>query len=159
MDLNWREVDTTHCGIAAACTVVGDRWAMLVVREVLFGVTRFHDIQDHLGVSSAVLSDRLDKLTERGVLRKVRYQDDGRRHRFEYRLTNKGFGLTFVQLAMAEFGYEHLVATDDRLVGLFDAETGQRVRLGLIREDGGVVGLDRLDVRLEEDTQLRSGSD
>jgi DNA-binding HxlR family transcriptional regulator len=148
--MDWKDVDTTYCGIAAATSTVGDRWSQLILREVFFGVRRYSDIQDHIDVSSSILADRLQKLIENGVLSKVRYRTDGNRHRYEYQLTERGLGLAYVQLALAEFGYEHLLNEDQRLVSLHDRGTGQRVRLGLIREDGTPVDRDAVEARINE---------
>ena len=63
---------------------------MLILREVVWGVRRFSDMQAHMGVSKSVLSDRLDHLVEHGVLERRDYQEPGQRKRFEYHLTEKG---------------------------------------------------------------------
>ena len=148
--MDWKDVDTTYCGIAATTAAVGDRWSQLILREVFFGVRRYRDIQHHLDISPSILADRLQKLTENGILSKARYHTNGNRHRYEYQLTERGLGLAFVQLALAEFGYEHLLNEDQRLVSLHDRATGQRVRLGLIREDGTPVERDAVEARIDE---------
>ena len=148
--MDWKEVNTRYCGIAAATEIVGDRWTQLILRDVFAGVRRYNDLQDHLGVSTTVLADRLGKLVDGGILVKVPYRVEGRRHRHEYQLTERGLGLLYVQLALAEFGYEHLVDDQDRLVSMFDRATGQRVTVGLVREDGTPVGLDSLELRVNE---------
>lgn len=148
--MDWKEVNTRHCGVSAATEVVGDRWTQLILRDIFAGVRRYNDLQDHLGVSTTVLADRLAKLVDDGILVKVPYQVEGRRQRYEYQLTERGFSLLYVQLALAEFGYEHLVDDQNRLVSMFDRATGQRVKVGLVREDGTPVGLDSLELRINE---------
>ena len=148
--MDWKEVNTRYCGLAAATEIVGDRWIPLILRDISAGVRRYDELLNHLGVSTAVLADRLKKLVDRGILSKVPYQTEGRRRRYEYQLTERGFGLLYVQLALAEFGYEHLIDDQNRLVSLFDRTSGQRVALGLVREDGTTVGLDSLEVRINE---------
>ena len=148
--MKWADVDTTHCGVAAATSIVGDRWIPLILRDVFFGVRRFDDLLTHIGVSTAVLSNRLGRLVEHGILAKVRYRNEGSRHRYEYQLTERGLDLLLVQLALADFGYEHLVDADKRLVDFVDRSTGQRVRLGLVREDGTVIGADSLGMQINE---------
>ena len=148
--MDWKEVDTRYCGVGAATEIVGDRWTQLILRDVFAGVRRYNDLYDHLGVSTTVLADRLRKLVDTGILVKVPYQDEGRRNRYEYQLTERGFGLLYVQLALAEFGYTHLVDDQNRLVSMFDRATGQRVTVGLVREDGTPVGLDSLELRINE---------
>jgi DNA-binding HxlR family transcriptional regulator len=80
-----------NCSIARALELVGERWTILVLRDVFLGVRRFEDIQRDLGVARNVLSTRLDRLVEEGILEKVLYQERPPRH--EYRLTEKGLDL------------------------------------------------------------------
>ena len=74
--------------IAAVADLIGDKWSMLVVRDVFRGVRRFDEFCDDLGMSRAVLTVRLKKLVDAGVLIKVPYQERPVRH--EYRLTPMG---------------------------------------------------------------------
>ena len=144
--MEWVDIDTKHCGVAASLDVVGDRWTLLILRDVFAGVTRYDDLQNHVGLSSAVLADRLRKLCDNGILDKVEYQREGERKRHAYHLTELGLRLAYVQSALAEFGYENYIAADDRLVDFVDRETGEPVTIGLVREDGTAIGLDQLDV-------------
>jgi DNA-binding HxlR family transcriptional regulator len=91
-----------NCLIARSLEVVGERWTILVVRDALLGIRRFEDFQARLGVSRAVLSDRLSQLVEHGVLERVRYQE--RPERYEYTLTERGLALWPVVAALAEWG-------------------------------------------------------
>ena len=150
--MDWKEVNTRYCGVAAATGIVGDRWTQLILRDIFAGVRRYNDLLDHLGVSTAVLAARLGKLVDHGILAKVPYRTEGQRHRYEYQLTERGFSLLYVQLALAEFGYQYLVDDENRLVSLFDRDTGQRVTVGLVREDGTPVGLGSLEMRINEDS-------
>lgn len=88
--------------ISAVAKLVGDRWSVLVVRDVFRGVRRFEELHDDLGVSRAVLSERLRRLIDAGVLTKVPYQD--RPVRQEYRLTEMGLELSPVLVALLHWG-------------------------------------------------------
>ncbi len=90
------------CSIARTLDVVGERWSLLILRDAFYGVRRFEELQRSLGIARNVLSDRLGKLVEQGVLRKELYEDRPPRH--EYRLTEKGRDLFPVLLAMAAWG-------------------------------------------------------
>jgi len=90
------------CSIARALGVVGERWTLLILREIFFGTRRFDELRRNLGIARNVLSGRLDHLTEHGVLEKVSYQN--RPVRFEYRLTSKGRDLYPVLLALLQWG-------------------------------------------------------
>ncbi|MGH2833730.1 MAG: winged helix-turn-helix transcriptional regulator [Solirubrobacteraceae bacterium] len=80
-----------NCSIARALELVGERWTILVLRDVFLGVRRFDEIQRDLGVARNVLSVRLDRLVNQGILLKTPYQERPVRH--EYRLTDKGLDL------------------------------------------------------------------
>jgi DNA-binding HxlR family transcriptional regulator len=88
--------------------VVGERWALLVVREVALGLRRFDEIQATTGMPRGVLSDRLQRLTEAGILATRPYRIPGRRARLEYTLTDAGFGLLPVLSALSDWGERHL---------------------------------------------------
>jgi DNA-binding HxlR family transcriptional regulator len=101
-----------HCSVASTLEVIGDRWTLLVIREAFLGTRRFADFQERLGVARTVLSDRLSRLTEDGVLARVRYQE--RPERFEYRLTPKGLDLWPVLHALMQWGDRYLMDEDER---------------------------------------------
>ena len=88
--------------MARSLSVMGDRWTMLVLRNAFMAVRRFDDFQAHLGVTRHVLADRLSRLVESGVLKKVAYQD--KPARYEYRLTEMGRDLYPVLLALTAWG-------------------------------------------------------
>jgi DNA-binding HxlR family transcriptional regulator len=93
------------CSIADALEIVGDRWTLLVLREVFLRNRRFEDIQRRLGVARNVLTDRLGRLVDEEVLERVPYQQ--RPERFEYRLTEKGLDLWPVLVALMQWGDKH----------------------------------------------------
>jgi len=90
------------CSIARTLDVVGERWAMLIVRSVFLGVRRFDDLQRELGVARNVLAERLDALVGRGLLERRAYQERPVRH--EYVLTEKGTDLLAPLLAIMAWG-------------------------------------------------------
>jgi DNA-binding HxlR family transcriptional regulator len=90
------------CSIARTLDVVGEWWAPLILRDVAYGVRRFGEIQDDLGISANVLSDRLGALVAAGILETHVYQQRPERH--EYRLTGKGADLIPALLALMQWG-------------------------------------------------------
>jgi DNA-binding HxlR family transcriptional regulator len=80
------------CSIARALEVVGERWTLLVLRDVILGRHRFDELIDSVGVTRTVLTHRLRHLVAEGVLERRPYQQ--RPERFEYHLTAKGRHLT-----------------------------------------------------------------
>jgi DNA-binding HxlR family transcriptional regulator len=101
-----RTYDGQVCSIARALELVGDRWTMLVIREAFMGTRRFDDFQRNLGCARNVLTDRLGRLVEVGVLRREPYQD--RPPRFEYRLTRQGVELWPAMMSLKTWGDRYL---------------------------------------------------
>jgi DNA-binding HxlR family transcriptional regulator len=97
-----RTYEDQNCSIARSLEVLGDRWTILVMREAFMRVRRFEDFQRNLGVARNVLTDRLGRLVEEGILERVPYQD--RPARFEYRLTEKGIDLWPTMMALLQWG-------------------------------------------------------
>ncbi len=94
--------------LAGVLEVVGERWALLVVREVSLGLRRFDAIQAATTAPRAVLSDRLRRLTVAGILTTRSYQLPGARPRLEYALTDAGFDLLPVLSALSDWGERHI---------------------------------------------------
>ena len=95
-------VKDMNCSVAQCLEVIGDWWTPLIVRDLLFGVGRFDEIQERLGISRNVLTQRLELLVENGVVERQPYQDNP--PRFDYVLTGKGRDLWFVIQAMKQWG-------------------------------------------------------
>ena len=91
--------------MARALEAIGDRWTMLVIRDAFHGVRRFDDFQGRLGIARNVLSDRLARLVDEGILEKHAYQE--RPERFEYRLAEKGLDLFPVLMSLMKWGDRH----------------------------------------------------
>jgi DNA-binding HxlR family transcriptional regulator len=97
-----RTYDDQNCSVARALEVLGDRWTLLVIRDAFLGVHRFDDFQRNLGIARNVLSDRLARLVDEGLLERRRYQE--RPERFEYRLTDKGVDLWPTVITLMKWG-------------------------------------------------------
>jgi DNA-binding HxlR family transcriptional regulator len=91
-----------NCSVAQTLEVVGEWWTLLIVRDALFGITRFDDFQSRLGISRNILNRRLQQLVTDGVLERVPYQDNPRR--YDYRPTEKGRDLWTVVDALRQWG-------------------------------------------------------
>lgn len=90
------------CSIARTLDVAGEWWSPLILRDVAYGVRRFRELQEDLGVSANVLSDRLETLVSEGLLETRVYQERPERH--EYHLTDKGLDLVPALLALMAWG-------------------------------------------------------
>ncbi len=131
------------CSIARTVAIVGDRWTLLVLRDITNGVRRFADLADHLGVARDVLSRRLAGLVDDGILERVPYREPGARERHEYRLTGKGRDLTVVLLALMAWGDRHLGWPDGPPLRLEHRDCGAPVSVGLRCTAGHEVSPDR----------------
>ncbi len=121
-----------RCSIARALEVVGTRSSMLLMREALYGTTRFDDFARRVGITEAVAAARLKELVAAGLLERTPYQDPGRRTRHEYRLTRMGRDLLPVAIALMQWGDTYLAGADGGPVLLrhdgCGAEVGVEVR-------------------------------
>ena len=100
--MSWDEIGKSVCPIARSLAVLGDRWTMLIIRELFIGTRRFDAFQAQTGMSSHLLSVRLKRLEGDGIIERRLYQD--RPRRYEYRLTSKGKDLHGVVLALRAWG-------------------------------------------------------
>ena len=96
-------VPLDRCGMAKASEILGDRWSLLILREAFYGVMRIGDMQADIGAPRSVLTARLAKLVDSGLLERFSYQEDGARARQAYRLTDRGRQLGVVFLAMKQW--------------------------------------------------------
>jgi len=97
-----RDYETQVCSIARALELVGERWTLLILRNVFLGVRRFDDLQSQLGFAGNVLATRLERQVDNGVLE--RHPADERRARHKYRLTDKGRALWPVLVELMQWG-------------------------------------------------------
>lgn len=128
--------------LADALARVGDRWTLLVVRDVGLGLTRFDQLIQSLGVASNVLTDRLNRLVDEGVLERRRYSE--RPERFEYRLTKMGADLRVPLLALMQWGDRYLAEKPPRVARRRSDRSPVSVRL--VARDGTVVERDDVEV-------------
>ncbi|WP_063128810.1 winged helix-turn-helix transcriptional regulator [Nocardia fusca] len=105
--MEWLEYSTANCSVQRTLDIVGDRWTMIVLRELFNGVHRFEQMRQHSGISESVLSNRLGKLVDAGILDVVPYREAGSRTRREYRLTGKGRDLYPILIALLKWGDDH----------------------------------------------------
>jgi len=105
------ELPGRRCPIAAAVDVVGERWSLLIVRELHLGATTFNEIVAGTGAPRDRIAARLKSLIEAGVVDRVPYQSSP--ERFEYRLTPSGDELAPILKALLKWGLTHAVQPDD----------------------------------------------
>ncbi|PRY00572.1 winged helix-turn-helix transcriptional regulator [Allonocardiopsis opalescens] len=138
--MDWGDVDSRACSVARALEVVGERWSLLIVRDVFNGIRRFDELRDHLGVARNVLSQRLRTLVGARVLDRVPYREGRQRRRFEYRLTERGRELVPVLLALMAWGDRNLAGGEGPPVLAEHLDCGKRVRMVPVCGAGHVLG-------------------
>jgi DNA-binding HxlR family transcriptional regulator len=134
------------CPVARSAGVVADRWSLLIVRDAFDGVRRFSDFQRSLGIARNILSDRLHRLLEAGILA-TQAGSGGGAHQ-EYVLTAKGKGLFPVVVALRQWGERHLFGEGEAHSELVEKKTGRPLRPMLpLAEDGHAIAADETEVR------------
>ncbi|MFC0541451.1 winged helix-turn-helix transcriptional regulator [Kutzneria chonburiensis] len=136
----------TRCSLALAMDVIGTKSAFLLLREAIYGTTRFDDFVRRVGITEAVAAGRLKELVEAGILAKQPYREPGQRTRSEYVLTEKGEALFPAMLALIQWGDEYL-QPDGGPVEFVADETEAEVRVDVRTDQGDRVGLDGLRLR------------
>lgn len=97
--------DRANCSLGRAIEFIGDRHTMLILREAFLRERRFDRIRRNTGIARNILSDRLNKLVDAGILARELYEE--RPPRYEYRLTEKGIDLWPILVSLMEWGRRH----------------------------------------------------
>ncbi|WP_404366028.1 winged helix-turn-helix transcriptional regulator [Marinobacter sp.] len=143
-----KRFDDSSCSVARALNEVGDWWSLLIVLQAMYGTRRFVDFQQELGIARNILGDRLARLVDNDVLRKVEVGEHGSRQ--EYRLTDKGRDLLPVVIALRQWGDKWNPSPDGAPLDLRDRRTGRPIRTMTVQDaDGNTLSV--RDVYVPED--------
>ena len=123
------------CMLARALEVLGEWWTLLIVRDAFFGLRHFEAFQGSLGIARNVLSTRLAKLVEEGILTRRPDPTDGRR--VEYRLTDKGRALLPTIVALGQWGADHMCEHGRLPYWFVERATGEPVAAIKVRTKDG----------------------
>jgi DNA-binding HxlR family transcriptional regulator len=134
--LEWAEQDPSNCSIGLTVDLVGDKWALLILRELVFGIDRFDAVQSHLGISRRTLAERLGALVSHGLVVREPITVAGQRSRHRYVLTPAGVELIPVIVALREWGDRHRPEASPPPVALLHAECGGSVSIQFRCEHG-----------------------
>lgn len=104
-DMKWQELANQECSIARTLAVIGERWTLMVLRDLFLGLSRFEQIRRSLNISRTTLTERLNLLEQEGVVRRLPYQE--KPTRYKYKLTSKGADLFPVMTALVNWGDQH----------------------------------------------------
>ncbi|MEU4605784.1 helix-turn-helix domain-containing protein [Kribbella sp. NPDC023972] len=134
--LDW---SVENCPIGRAMEILGERWTVVVLREVFNGIRRFDDLRIRTAIPRQVLSNRLATLVDHGILRRVPYREPGARQRDEYRLTEKGFDLYPLLIAIRDWGDKYLVGPEGSPLTIAHRDCGAVVHTEIRCEAGHTV--------------------
>jgi DNA-binding HxlR family transcriptional regulator len=124
----WLETSPENCSVQRALSVIGEKWSLLLIRDAANGVHRFDDFRRHVGLSEAVLADRLRTLVEHDVFETREYQAEGQRKRREYRLSTKGWDLYPALVALLQWGDKYMADDEGPARVLLHKECGHPVQ-------------------------------
>lgn len=134
-----KQLSSMPCPIAQSLDIVGEWWSLLVIREAFYGTRRFGDFEARLGIARNILSARLCKLTERGILRRVPSRDGSKY--LEYELTEMGQEIGPILIALGRWGSKWLrgkeMTQKDALEVVRRARAARAAAAGPVRTAGG----------------------
>ncbi|MFB6420619.1 MULTISPECIES: winged helix-turn-helix transcriptional regulator [Bradyrhizobium] len=134
-----------ECSMARAMEVVGDRWSILILREAYYGVKRFDEFEFYIGVAPNILSSRLKKLVDAGIMARVRLPEHA--GRYEYVLTEKGRDFFPAYLALKKWGDDWLAEPEGPQVVFLDRAAGRPIEYPkLKRADGRPLRLEDVEI-------------
>jgi DNA-binding HxlR family transcriptional regulator len=142
-----------QCSIAQALDRIGDWWTLLIIRDAFNGVSSFSDFQSGLGVAKNILSNRLSQLVEDGIFERVPAKPGV--DRYEYKLTDKGYDLLPILIALMHWGDRWVYDGAGGPWEILDARDRQPVqRMAVVSHDGRA--LDHTQVRMHPSTSADS---
>jgi len=128
-----------QCPVARALEVLGDRWALMILRDAFDGLRRFSEFQKNLGLAKNILATRLKLLLESGLLQ-LQPASDGSAYK-EYVLTDKGRSVFPIVVGLRQWGEQFLFEAGEARSELLDSASGKPIETLLVRaQDGRVVG-------------------
>jgi DNA-binding HxlR family transcriptional regulator len=131
-----KSFDGMACSIAGVLDAIGDRWAVLILRDLSLGLSRYEDLRRSTGVTNATLSDRLKHLEDSELIDRRRYQTNPERH--EYVLTAKGRDTILVMQALLQVGDKWAVSGNaGPPLKFVDRKTGHAVKLAMVDNETG----------------------
>jgi DNA-binding HxlR family transcriptional regulator len=126
--------DMNNCGLPAALEVMGERWSFMILRAGFNGLHHFEEFLGALGIARNILSNRLARLVEHGIMKREALAED--RRKIEYRLTEKGMDLLPAMLALRQWGEKYGCGVPNNPV-LCDERDGQPIAaIGILSHDG-----------------------
>ncbi|MFM9589256.1 winged helix-turn-helix transcriptional regulator [Streptomyces scabiei] len=137
--------DTSNCSIARTLEIVGEKWTILILREVWYGSSRFSDFERVLGCPRNLLAARLRKLVDEGVLATETYKEPGSRSRPKYVITPKGMDLVPAVLGLLQWGDRYRADPEGPAVLTRHHACGAHVEVQICCRQGHAVQADDIE--------------
>ncbi len=138
-------VPIDKCGAALATDIMSDRWTILIMREAFYGVMRYDDFRADIGIPRSVLTDRLKRLVDAKMLKRVPYREGTSRTRYGYTLTDIGMSFGLTLLALMAWGDEHF-AENGSAISIRDRSTGQKLKVAIVPEETPDVSISEVKI-------------
>ena len=146
--------DLVYCGLPQALEVMGERWSFMILRASFNGLHHFEEFLSELGIARNILSNRLAKLVEHGILKRDCCPDD--RRKVEYRLTEKGFDLLPAMLALRQWGQKYSVECNENPVLVDERDRLPIGPVSILSHDGRILGPHDLWLAARDNVGLRA---
>lgn len=130
-------LEAHNCSLARTVDVIGDKWALMIVRDAFYGVRTFSAFQSRLGVSKTVLSERLTRLCDAGILIRTPTRDNSERQ--DYLLSDAGRDLFPVVIGLVQWGDRWIFGPGHEPIRILDRETGSPVQPVVVQARSGRV--------------------
>jgi DNA-binding HxlR family transcriptional regulator len=148
--------ENSVCPVARSLDVVGEWWSLLIVRDAMLGVKRFSEFERRLGMAKNILTARLKRLVEFGILRVVP-ASDGSAYK-EYELTEKGADLLPTMVALRQWGEKYMFGEGDDHSELIDAKNQKPLAKLVVRSgDGRELGVGDVELAINSGTGTAGG--
>ena len=141
------ETNRLNCPIQLSSHILGDKWILLILRELFLGNSKFEEFEKNLAISKSVLTVKLKLLVGNGLILKTDYKEEKKRTRSEYHLSKTGSELLFIMGAILEWGNSNMVNKEQEFLKLVD-KTGTPVKLLFVNQDNEILSLDHLSFEL-----------
>ena len=126
---------SVHCSLARTADIVGDKWCLLILRDVFLGSTAFSQFQKNLGIARNVLTSRLETLVAEGILERRRTKPGV--ERFGYHFTERGQELVPILIALMQWGDRWIFGEDNKPLELLDRRSGMPIEKIQVLSEGG----------------------
>lgn len=146
--------ELTVCGLPEALETMGERWSFMILRASFNGLHHFEEFLSELGIARNILSNRLAKLVDHGILNREPCPDD--RRRIEYRLTEKGLDLLPAMLALRQWGQKYGSEIEENPVLVDDRDRLPIGPVSILAHDGRILNYMDLNLARPADVGVRA---